>query len=109
MSYRLMQRKFSEPNTYIDGLPSRDCQEELYDDVEMSEPTAMVSTWTGGTGEDGVGGEGYGQTVPKTSSSQSPTGPPFVHRVLCMGLTSLETYLENNTWLFALIGAGCGE
>ncbi|GAB1302562.1 Actin filament-associated protein 1-like 2 [Apodemus speciosus] len=38
----LMQRKFSEPNTYIDGLPSRDCQEELYDDVEVSEPTAVV-------------------------------------------------------------------
>jgi hypothetical protein len=27
------------------------------------------------------------QTVPKTSSSQSPTGPPFVHRVVCMRLT----------------------
>lgn len=46
MSSRLMQRKFSEPNTYIDGLPSRDCQEDLYDDVEVSEPTAVVSTWT---------------------------------------------------------------
>ncbi|XP_063138874.1 actin filament-associated protein 1-like 2 isoform X8 [Rattus norvegicus] len=42
MSSRLMQRKFSEPNTYIDGLPSRDCQEELYDDVEMSELMAAV-------------------------------------------------------------------
>lgn len=47
MSSRLMQRKFSEPNTYIDGLPSRDCQEELYDDVEMSELMAAVSTWMG--------------------------------------------------------------
>lgn len=46
MSSRLMQRKFSEPNTYIDGLPGRDCQEDLYDDVEVSEPTAVVSTWT---------------------------------------------------------------
>lgn len=54
MSYRLMQRKFSEPNTYIDGLPSRDCQDDLYDDVEVSELIAVVSTWTG----DGVGGEG---------------------------------------------------
>ncbi|XP_036029484.1 actin filament-associated protein 1-like 2 isoform X1 [Onychomys torridus] len=41
-SLLLMQRKFSEPNTYIDGLPSRDYPEELYDDVEMSELTAVV-------------------------------------------------------------------
>uniref|UniRef100_A0A8W4FCJ4 Actin filament-associated protein 1-like 2 n=1 Tax=Sus scrofa TaxID=9823 RepID=A0A8W4FCJ4_PIG len=41
-SLLLMQRKFSEPNTYIDGLPSQDCQELLYDDVEMSELTASV-------------------------------------------------------------------
>ncbi|EAW49474.1 KIAA1914, isoform CRA_e [Homo sapiens] len=37
-----MQRKFSEPNTYIDGLPSQDRQEELYDDVDLSELTAAV-------------------------------------------------------------------
>ncbi|XP_030797187.1 actin filament-associated protein 1-like 2 isoform X5 [Rhinopithecus roxellana] len=41
-SLLLMQRKFSEPNTYIDGLPSQDRQEELYDDVELSELTAAV-------------------------------------------------------------------
>ncbi|XP_055447695.1 actin filament-associated protein 1-like 2 isoform X2 [Psammomys obesus] len=41
-SLLLMQRKFSEPNTYIDGLPSRASQEDLYDDVEMSELTAVV-------------------------------------------------------------------
>ncbi|XP_042636983.1 actin filament-associated protein 1-like 2 [Orycteropus afer afer] len=41
-SLLLMQRKFSEPNTYIDGLPCQDRQEELYDDVEMSELTAAV-------------------------------------------------------------------
>lgn len=40
-SLLLMQRKFSEPNTYIDGLPSRDCPEELYDDV-MSETMTVV-------------------------------------------------------------------
>ncbi|XP_015413451.1 PREDICTED: actin filament-associated protein 1-like 2 [Myotis davidii] len=39
-SLLLMQRKFSEPNTYIDGLPSQDRPELLYDDVEMSELTA---------------------------------------------------------------------
>lgn len=42
-----MQRKFSEPNTYIDGLPSQDRQEELYDDVELSELTAAVRTRPG--------------------------------------------------------------
>ncbi|XP_075865886.1 actin filament-associated protein 1-like 2 isoform X6 [Microcebus murinus] len=41
-SLLLMQRKFSEPNTYIDGLPSQARQEELYDDVELSELTAAV-------------------------------------------------------------------
>ncbi|KAM6184774.1 actin filament-associated protein 1-like 2 [Rhynchocyon petersi] len=34
-SLLLMQRKFSEPNAYIDGLPRQERQEELYDDVEM--------------------------------------------------------------------------
>nr|XP_051679616.1 actin filament-associated protein 1-like 2 isoform X5 [Oryctolagus cuniculus] len=41
-SLLLMQRKFSEPNAYIDGLPSHERQEELYDDVETSELTAAV-------------------------------------------------------------------
>uniref|UniRef100_H0WIG2 Actin filament associated protein 1 like 2 n=1 Tax=Otolemur garnettii TaxID=30611 RepID=H0WIG2_OTOGA len=41
-SLLLMQRKFSEPNTYIDGLPGQARQEELYDDVELSELTAVV-------------------------------------------------------------------
>ncbi|XP_034519197.1 actin filament-associated protein 1-like 2 isoform X2 [Ailuropoda melanoleuca] len=43
-SLLLMQRKFSEPNTYIDGLPRQDRQEMLYDDVETSELTAVVET-----------------------------------------------------------------
>ncbi|XP_035931584.2 actin filament-associated protein 1-like 2 isoform X1 [Halichoerus grypus] len=43
-SLLLMQRKFSEPNTYIDGLPRQDHQEMLYDDVETSELTAVVET-----------------------------------------------------------------
>ena len=45
-----MQRKFSEPNTYIDGLPSKDRQDLLYDDVEMSELTATVRMHTGQAG-----------------------------------------------------------
>ncbi|XP_055976503.1 actin filament-associated protein 1-like 2 [Sorex fumeus] len=40
-SLLLMQRKFSEPNTYIDGLPSQARPELLYDDVEVSEPPAV--------------------------------------------------------------------
>ena len=47
MSSRLMQRKFSEPNTYIDGLPSQDRQELLYDDVEVSELTTAVRMLAG--------------------------------------------------------------
>ncbi|NP_001337995.1 actin filament-associated protein 1-like 2 isoform 6 [Homo sapiens] len=43
-SLLLMQRKFSEPNTYIDGLPSQDRQEELYDDVDLSELTAALES-----------------------------------------------------------------
>uniref|UniRef100_A0A8C7AN51 Actin filament-associated protein 1-like 2 n=1 Tax=Neovison vison TaxID=452646 RepID=A0A8C7AN51_NEOVI len=43
-SLLLMQRKFSEPNTYIDGLPRQDRQEMLYDDVETSELTAVAET-----------------------------------------------------------------
>ncbi|XP_006162819.1 actin filament-associated protein 1-like 2 isoform X1 [Tupaia chinensis] len=41
-SLLLMQRKFSEPNTYIDGLPRQGRQEDLYDDVEVSELTAAM-------------------------------------------------------------------
>lgn len=41
-----MQRKFSEPNAYIDGLPSRTRPELLYDDVEVSELSAVVRTDT---------------------------------------------------------------
>ncbi|XP_036295018.1 actin filament-associated protein 1-like 2 isoform X11 [Pipistrellus kuhlii] len=41
-SLLLMQRKFSEPNTYIDGLPGQDHPDLLYDDVEMSELTAAA-------------------------------------------------------------------
>lgn len=74
-----MQRKFSEPNTYIDGLPGQDRPDLLYDDVEMSELTAAVRT---------RGGRRRGQAVqascPQTSiplaiqgvDSTSPAGPP---------------------------------
>ncbi|XP_075389515.1 actin filament-associated protein 1-like 2 [Tenrec ecaudatus] len=40
----LLQRKFSEPNAYIDGLPQPGQQEELYDDVVSSKQTAAVNT-----------------------------------------------------------------
>nr|XP_060624444.1 actin filament-associated protein 1-like 2 isoform X1 [Anolis sagrei ordinatus] len=39
-SLLLMQRKYSEPNTYIDNLPKeKEEQEELYDDVDVPEST----------------------------------------------------------------------
>ncbi|KAM6104908.1 actin filament-associated protein 1-like 2 [Pterocles gutturalis] len=40
-SFFLMQRKYSEPNAYIDNLPKgRLPQEELYDDVDLPDPPA---------------------------------------------------------------------
>lgn len=97
MSSRLMQRKFSEPNTYIDGLPSRDCPEELYDDV-MSETMTVVSTWA----VPGLSGPSAktiteGQIVPKMSSPQvmyrATNADPssFVQAVVW---SNLETYLD---------------
>lgn len=97
MSSRLMQRKFSEPNTYIDGLPSRDCPEELYDDV-MSETMTVVSTWA----VPGLSGPSAktiteGQIVPKMSSPQvtfrATNADPssFVQVVVW---SNLETYLD---------------
>ncbi|XP_020635584.2 actin filament-associated protein 1-like 2 isoform X1 [Pogona vitticeps] len=38
-SLLLMQRKFSEPNTYIDNLPKGKEEEELYDDVDVPDAT----------------------------------------------------------------------
>ncbi|NWX85386.1 AF1L2 protein, partial [Nothoprocta pentlandii] len=44
-SFFLMQRKYSEPNTYIDNLPKgRTQQEELYDDVDL--PDQAPSTFS---------------------------------------------------------------
>uniref|UniRef100_A0A670HV04 Actin filament-associated protein 1-like 2 n=1 Tax=Podarcis muralis TaxID=64176 RepID=A0A670HV04_PODMU len=41
-SLLLMQRKYSEPNTYIDNLPKgKEGLEELYDDVDVPEATTM--------------------------------------------------------------------
>lgn len=100
MSSRLMQRKFSEPNTYIDGLPSRDCQEELYDDVEMSELMAAVSTWMG-----------------HQLTSPSPA-KPLSQRFRLSPRQAVPSHLQDRllcegscvTWLSALIfGAGHGE
>jgi len=37
-----MQRKYSEPNAYIDSLPrGRAQQEELYDDVDLPDPPVV--------------------------------------------------------------------
>lgn len=42
MFFSLMQRKHSEPNTYIDNLPKRmGNQEDLYDDVDIPEATMV--------------------------------------------------------------------
>lgn len=42
-----MQRKYSEPNAYIDNLPKgRVQQEELYDDVDLPDvPAVRCTSW----------------------------------------------------------------
>lgn len=43
----LMQRKYSEPNTYIDNVSKgKEEQEELYDDVDVPE-VKVVSIYSG--------------------------------------------------------------
>uniref|UniRef100_A0A8D2KT78 Actin filament associated protein 1 like 2 n=1 Tax=Varanus komodoensis TaxID=61221 RepID=A0A8D2KT78_VARKO len=54
-SFLLMQRKFSEPNMYIDNLPKGQEEEELYDDVDVPEATVasfckFLTTSYGGWG-----------------------------------------------------------
>ncbi|XP_006831552.1 PREDICTED: actin filament-associated protein 1-like 2 [Chrysochloris asiatica] len=78
-SLLLMQRKFSEPNAYIDGLPRQDQQEELYDDVEMSELTAAGDP----AEEDTLG--------PDAPSASEPD------RVY-LDLTPIKSFLHTPTW-----------
>lgn len=83
-----MQRKFSEPNTYIDGLPSQDRQELLYDDVEMSELTAAVRPRAGGSMPH------YHVTLALQGVHSQPPAGPSVQKsrcskaVLCPGVGS---------------------
>uniref|UniRef100_A0A8C0DT64 Actin filament-associated protein 1-like 2 n=1 Tax=Balaenoptera musculus TaxID=9771 RepID=A0A8C0DT64_BALMU len=74
-SLLLMQRKFSEPNTYIDGLPSQDHQELLYDDVEVSELTAV--------------GEAPEEAAPATGAPSEPD-PDRVY----LDLTPVKSFLH---------------
>ncbi|XP_048361777.1 actin filament-associated protein 1-like 2 [Sphaerodactylus townsendi] len=51
-SFLLMQRKYSEPNTYIDNLPKgKGEQEELYDDVDVPEVSVEEATPNESKGE----------------------------------------------------------
>ncbi|KAM5320803.1 actin filament-associated protein 1-like 2 isoform 3-T3 [Glossophaga mutica] len=74
-SLLLMQRKFSEPNTYIDGLPGKDRQDLLYDDVEMSELTAAVDPE---------------EATPATDAPSEPT-PDHVY----LDLTPVKSFLHS--------------
>ncbi|XP_069899997.1 actin filament-associated protein 1-like 2 isoform X9 [Globicephala melas] len=74
-SLLLMQRKFSEPNTYIDGLPGQHHQELLYDDVEMSELTAV--------------GEAPEEAAPATDAPSEPD-PDRVY----LDLTPVKSFLH---------------
>ncbi|XP_053524418.1 actin filament-associated protein 1-like 2 isoform X5 [Artibeus jamaicensis] len=73
-SLLLMQRKFSEPNTYIDGLPSKDRPDLLYDEVEMSELTAAVDSE---------------EATPATDAPSEPT-PDHVY----LDLTPVKSFLH---------------
>ncbi|OWK08097.1 AFAP1L2 [Cervus elaphus hippelaphus] len=81
-SLLLMQRKFSEPNTYIDGLPSQDRQELLYDDVEVSELTTM--------------GEAPEEATPATDAP----GEPDPDRVY-LDLTPIKSFLHSDSGALA--------
>ncbi|XP_059983198.1 actin filament-associated protein 1-like 2 isoform X13 [Lagenorhynchus albirostris] len=74
-SLLLMQRKFSEPNTYIDGLPSQHHQELLYDDVEVSELMAV--------------GEAPEEAAPATDAPSEPD-PDRVY----LDLTPVKSFLH---------------
>lgn len=74
-SLLLMQRKFSEPNTYIDGLPSKDRQDLLYDDVEMSELTAA------------------GDPEEATPATEAPSEPTPDH--VYLDLTPVKSFLHS--------------
>nr|KAF6454579.1 actin filament associated protein 1 like 2 [Rousettus aegyptiacus] len=74
-SLLLMQRKFSEPNTYIDGLPSQGRQELLYDDVEMSELTATVDP----------------EEAPPPTDAQAESDPDRVY----LDLTPVKSFLHS--------------
>ncbi|XP_054974864.1 actin filament-associated protein 1-like 2 isoform X2 [Sorex araneus] len=77
-SLLLMQRKFSEPNTYIDGLPSQARPELLYDDVEVSEPPAVEPPEAGipmpDTGLESESDRVYLDLTPIKSFLHSPAG-----------------------------------
>ncbi|XP_059756263.1 actin filament-associated protein 1-like 2 isoform X6 [Balaenoptera ricei] len=75
-SLLLMQRKFSEPNTYIDGLPGQAHQELLYDDVEVSELTAV--------------GEAPEEAAPATDAPSEPD-PDRVY----LDLTPVKSFLHS--------------
>ncbi|KAM9702208.1 LOW QUALITY PROTEIN: actin filament-associated protein 1-like 2 [Dama dama] len=81
-SLLLMQRKFSEPNTYIDGLPSQDRQELLYDDVEVSELTTM--------------GEAPEEATPATDAPSEPD-PDRVY----LDLTPIKSFLHSDSGALA--------
>lgn len=77
-SLLLMQRKFSEPNTYIDGLPSQDRQELLYDDVEVSELTTA------------------GEAPEEASPATDVSGEPDPDRVY-LDLTPIKSFLHSDS------------
>ncbi|XP_063163275.1 actin filament-associated protein 1-like 2 [Candoia aspera] len=101
----LMQRKHSEPNTYIDNLPKRmGDQEELYDDVDVPEAT-MDAVPPNGSKCDGEQDRVYLDLTPVKSilhgaGPKQGQSPPSVSPPLQRSMSkSSEDYEKNSAML----------
>ncbi|XP_077205947.1 actin filament-associated protein 1-like 2 isoform X2 [Paroedura picta] len=88
-SFLLMQRKYSEPNTYIDNLPKgKEDQEELYDDVDVPEASVeeIPPNESKGEGEqdrvylDLTPVKSFLHCIDKKQAQMSPSASPSLQR-----------------------------
>uniref|UniRef100_A0A8C6ZS46 Actin filament associated protein 1 like 2 n=1 Tax=Nothoprocta perdicaria TaxID=30464 RepID=A0A8C6ZS46_NOTPE len=91
-SFFLMQRKYSEPNTYIDNLPKgRTQQEELYDDVDLPDVHGVRSTEDSRDHDrvylDLTPVKSFLHCAGKQSCQLSPRSSPSLERAANRGLT----------------------
>uniref|UniRef100_A0A8C7EH30 Actin filament associated protein 1 like 2 n=1 Tax=Nothoprocta perdicaria TaxID=30464 RepID=A0A8C7EH30_NOTPE len=91
-SFFLMQRKYSEPNTYIDNLPKgRTQQEELYDDVDLPDEVPKSENKSEGDHDrvylDLTPVKSFLHCAGKQSCQLSPRSSPSLERAANRGLT----------------------